>query len=413
MERISRTILVLVAVVTCAVILPSVYWMAFDKPIGVPFVMYSCTDDDFMITQMVNGEMERTDTRGNHYTREEYEQKLPLLYTRQLLISETMPDTIKGVAMDMHALSMAKSSFRYKPDEKNAPHPSLYPLFESESGRANLEMPYDYFRITWRMEFINAGTNKMDEQKSRLFSAALYKKGFVFPAKSISGLPTTRKSCDEGYFIVDSSEKLFHLKMIQGSPYVFKVDLPEDFKVQYISCVDNKDKKFYAYLFGSDNGIYILTQDEYELIKLPVDGFDPDNCDLRIFGDLFHYDVAIQAEDHLQVDVLNYADYSKVDTYGKSWLKRSDRPTGKIAAAIFPVQLTLSQKNSSYNNFYFVYPSGFWWLLVNLAFAGMHVLLLARRKTGINNHLFDLAIIGLTGIFGFIAVNFFQNKFFK
>jgi len=248
--------------------------------------------------------------------------------------------------MDMHALSMAKSSFRYKPDENNAPHPSLYPLFESESGRANLEMPDDYFRITWRMEFINAGTNKMDEQKSRLFSAALYKKGFVFPAKSISGLPTTRKSCDEGYFIVDSSEKLFHLKMIQGTPFVFKVDLPEDFKVQYISCVDNKDKKFYAYLFGSDNGIYILTQDEYELIKLPVDGFDPDKCDLRIFGDLFHYDVAIQAEDHLQVDVLNYADYSKVDTYGKSLAEEVRPPNRKNCRRDISAQLTLSQKNS-------------------------------------------------------------------
>ncbi len=412
MERISRYILVLVTIITCAIILPSVYWMAFDKPLNAPFVMYSCTDNDFMITQSADGELERTDTRGNNYTREEYEQRLPLLYTRQLLISGTMPDTIRGIAMDMRELSRAKSSFRYKPDEKDAPQPKLYPLFESESGRANLEMPDDYFRITWRMEFINAASNKIDEQKSQLFSAALFKKGFVFPAKRISGLPTTRKSCDEGYFIIDSSEQFFHVKMIQGAPYVFKVDLPQGFIIQYISCVDNKDKKFYAYLFGRDNGIYILTQDEYELIKLPVDGFDPDNCSLRIFGDIFHYDVVIQSEDHLQVDVLNYADYTKVDTYRKSWLKRSDLPAGKIAASIFPLQLSMSDNNSSYNNFYFVLPAGLWWLVVNLVLMGIHFFILAGRKARISKHIFDLAIIAVTGIFGFIAVNFFQNKFF-
>lgn len=412
MERISRYILVLVTIITCAIILPSVYWMAFDKPISVPFVMYSCTDDDFLITQPVNGDVERTDTHGNKYTREEYEQRLPLLYTRQLLVSGTMPDSIKGVPMDMHELSKAKSTFRYKPADKNAPQPKLYPLFESESGRANLEMPDDYFRITWRIEFINAASNKIDEPKSQLFSAALYKKGFAFPARSISGLPTTRKSCDEGYFIIDSSEQLFHVKMVQGKPYVFKVDLPQGFKIQYINCVDNKDKKFYAYLFGDDNGIYILTQDDYQLIKLPVDGFDPDNCELRIFGDLFHYDVSIQADDHMQVDVLKYSDYTKVDTYKKTWLKRSDLPTGKIAAAIFPIQLSMSDKNSSFTNFYFVLPAGLWWLIVNLILAGIHFLILARRKAKTGKHLIDLAIIAVTGIFGFIAVNFFQNKFF-
>lgn len=411
MERISRYILVLVAIITCAIILPKVYWMAFDKPIRVPLVFYSCTDDDFMICS-TEGKITFKDTRGNTYTREEYEQKLPLMYTRQLLISGIMPDTIKGVAMDMHELSRARSTFRFNPEDLNGPQTKLFPLFESESGRANLELPDDYFRISWRMEFINSKTNTVDEEKSRLFSAALYKKGFNFPARQIAGLPTTLKSCDEGYLVIDSSEQLFHMKMVKGSPYVVKVDLPDGIKFRFISCVDLKDKKYYAYLFSENNEIYILTQDEYKLVKLPVEGFDPDFCSLRIFGDIFHYNVIVQSETQMKVDVLNYSDYQKVDTYEENWLKRSERVTGKIAAVIFPVQLTLSDKNSDYTNFYFEFSAGFLWILVNLALAGIHLFLLIRRKAKLSRHILDLGVVTFTGIFGFIAVNFFQNKFF-
>lgn len=412
MERISRYILVLVAILTCSIILPKVYWMAFDKPINSPFAMYSCIDNDFMIVQHVNGETERVDTRGNKYTREEYEQKLPLMYIHQLLVSGIMPDTINGVEMDMHELSKTRSTFRYKPDYMITPLPKLYPLFESESGRANLEMPEDYFRINWRIEFINAETNKIDEEKSQLFSAALYKKGFKFPAKSIAGLPTTRKSCDEGYFVIDSADQLFHLKMMESNPYVFKVNLPEELKFKFINCVDFKDKKFYAYLFSDKNEIYILTQDVYKLIKLPIEGFDADNCNLRIFGDIFNYNVIVQSEDHMKVDVLNYSDYKKIDEYTNSWLKRSERTSGKVFAAIFPAQISMSDSDSNFTNFYFELSAGFLWLITNLLFAGFHLLFLIKRKAKLSKHMLDLVLVSITGIFGFIAVNFFQNKFF-
>ena len=200
MVKLSRYFLVLVAIVAFAIVIPKLYWMAFAKPISTPFVMYSCIDNDFMIQRNNNG-LTRMDRKGNTYTREEYEQKLPMMYTRQLLISGSMYDTIKGIEMDMHDIGMNRSTYRSRPKYLIAPDPGLYPLFEAESGRANLEMPSDYFRITWRMEFVDAQNNKVDEEKSQMFSAVLFKRGFKFPATSINGLPTTRKSCDEGYLL--------------------------------------------------------------------------------------------------------------------------------------------------------------------------------------------------------------------
>lgn len=316
MVRLSRFILVLVTTLTLSAILPQLWWMALEKPIRKPFILYSCIENDFLIRRM-DGKTLWEDTRGNQYSREEYEERLPFLNVRQLMISGKMKDTINGVALDPHEMNMNWSVFSYKPADMRTPDPGLWPLFESESGRANLEMPQDFFRITWRMEFIHAKSNKILEEKSRKFSAALYNRGFEFPALMVSGIPTTRKSCDEGYFIADSRHQLFHLKMIKGEPYVRKTDLPADVRFRFIACVDLRDKKYYAYLFDNKGDIHILTQDEYKLVKLPVGNFHPEQEELRIYGDLFHYNVIISGDGFVR-DVVLDKEYSKITEYNET-----------------------------------------------------------------------------------------------
>jgi len=409
MEKISRYLLVFIAILTLAIILPKLYWMAFEKPIRKPFILYSCINDDFMIHRISEKTWE--DTKGQQYSREEYEQKLPMMFEKQLITSGSMPDSIKGIALDMRTISKAKSFFRLKANEIDAPVPGLYPLFESQSGRAKLDLPDDFFRITWRIDFIDAATNKVLEEKSQQFSAALFQNGFSFPAKKISGISTPRKSVDEGYLIVDSKDQLFHLKMIKGKPNVKKIDVPEGLKFRHISCVDFKNKDFYAYLFSDKNEIYILTQDDYQLIKWPVEGFDASNCDLKIFGDLFNYTVIIEAEDHIKAFALN-PDYQVVKTYTETWKLKEEQTEGKIFASLFPAQISMTSDNSKFIRFYFSLSEGFNWIFLNLLLMAFHFIWLYRRKVKLKNHLADLGIVAVSGIFGFIAVNFFPNKFF-
>ncbi len=410
MEKLSRIILVLVAILVLAMTLPMLYWMAFEQPVSKPFVLYSCLDDDFFI--MRQGKPNTfEDTRGNKYTREKYEQKLPMMNFQQLMISGLMPDTIRGKAMDMHEIGLNRSFARFKPEDMNGPKPALFPLFESQSGRANIGMPDDFFRITWRVEFLDAATNKIREEKSQLFSAALYHNGFAFPATRIEGLPTTRKSCDEGYLIVDSSNQLFHLKMVKDKPYVRKISLPEGLRFKHIQCVDFKDKKYYAYLFSEKNEIFILTQDEYELVKLPITAFNAESCDLKIYGDLFNYNVTIDHEDHTDVVILD-KDYKRVKSYQEGWPLISEHTEGKIFGYIFPAQLSLEDPNSKYINFYWKGSGGIGWVLLNLILVGVHLVILRRRNASLQGHAVDLAFVAVTGIYGFIAINLFQNKFF-
>ncbi|MCX6221019.1 MAG: DUF4857 domain-containing protein [Bacteroidia bacterium] len=410
MEKFSRIILVLVAILILAITLPMLYWMAFEKPIKKPNVFYSCTDDDFFI-QRAGTPIIFEDSKGNKYTREKFEQKLPMMNFQQLMVSGLMPDSIKGKAIDIHEVGRNRSFIRIKPEDMNCPKPKLFPMFESQSGRASLELPNDYFRITWRVEFIDAGSNKILEEKSQLFSAALYHKGFAFPAIKIEGIPTTRKSCDEGYLIVDSSNQLFHVKMIKGQPFVKKISLPEGLKFKHIACVDFKDKKYYAYLISDKDGIYILTQDEYELIKFPVTEYDAGNCELKIFGDLFNYNVTVDAEGHTDVIILN-KEYKKVDSYHESWPKLSDRTEGKIFGYLFPVELLMEDRNSKYINFYWKGSGGKGWIILNLLLVAVHFLILRQREAKLKGHTVDLALVAVTGIYGFLAVHLFQNKFF-
>lgn len=400
--------MIFIAVITLAIFIPKLYWTVFEKPIRKPIMHYSCISKQFMINR---GEKEWTDAKGNQCSRDEYERMLPMMFFKQLLASGTLPDSINGTALDMRAVSKEKSFFRLKVNEVDAPAPQLYPLFESRSGRAQLELPQDFFRITWRVDFIDASTNQILEEKSQMFSAALFHNGFVFPAELISGLPTQRKSCDEGYLIVDSKDKLFHLKMIKGKPFVKKVDIPEGLNFRYIGCVDFKNKNFYAYLVSGKNEIYILTQGDYKLIKWPVEGYDPATCDLKIYGDLFNYTVIIEAEDHIKAIALT-PDYQLVDTFTESWKTKEQLQEGKIFASIFPAQLSMNSENSKFIRFYLTPSKGMNWLLVNLLLLVIHVTWLYMRKVRLKNHWVDMAVVAVCGIYGFIAIYLFPNKFF-
>lgn len=410
MTKLSRYILVIVAILTASIVLPALYWMAFENPIKVPFVHYSCMIDDFTI---FNAEKDaRTDKKGNTYTRAEYEMLLPLMYTRQLMIDENLPDTILGTPTDMHTLTKARSFSRIRPVDFQAPVPELYPLFESESGRASLEFPEDFFRINWRMEFINANTNTIDEEKSRMFSAALYQKGFEFPAKSISGIPTTRKSCDEGYLIIDTDEQLFHVKLIKGSPFIKRVDIPKGLKFKHISCTDFKDKLYYAYLIAKDNSIYILTQDDYKLVRWPIEDYLAEEHQLKIQGDYFNYNITLLS-DHAQKSYALDKDFNILDTYEYNWLPKEEQIVGKISASLFPFEFSLNNPNTRFIKLYPTMPKGYIWIIVNVLFLGLQLSLIKKRQTKMIKQILDLILVATTGIFGFIAVNAFPNKEMK
>ena len=68
------------------------------------------------------------------------------------------------------------------------------------------------------MEFINADYNTVDKNLTVAFTTALKEKGFIFPAKSVNGKFTVLKPFDEGVFIVDATDHVFHILRRNGKP---------------------------------------------------------------------------------------------------------------------------------------------------------------------------------------------------
>jgi hypothetical protein len=200
--------------------------------------------------------------------------------------------------------------------------------------------------------------------------------------------------------------------MKKGKPYVKQVELPDGIKFKTIQCVDNKDKAYYAYLFTDDNELYVLTEYDYKLVKLDVEDINPEKYEVRIYGDFFNYNITTIGENFTRSQILNRA-YKKVDEYSENRSTREENKEGKIARFIFPAQLSMAHKNSNYVNFFIEYSKGFYWLLLSFLLIVLQFVIVRKRQEKITKHIIDFCIIAVTGIFGFLAVNIFPNKFLK
>ncbi len=404
--------MVAIGIFSAAITLPSLYWTVFRETSSIPNVVYSRVLDDFMMMKREDGVLVRVDTEGNRYTRDEFEQLLPILFFRQRLTSGDMPDTLHGVYMDHAELSKHAANFTIRPVDMNSPRPVLWPLLESQSGRVSLALPEDYFRLHDKIEFIDAASNRLDREKSALFQKALEEVGFSFPARLVSGLPTDRKSVDEGYFIKDKQGDIFHLKMVRGTPYVARIEIPADMNIVHIECVDLATEEFFAYLFTEDNRVFLLMQDDYRLQQLPVEGYDKSRHRLRIRTDLLHKTVSIIGEDHLKVIVV-CGDYHVVDTLEISWPPAHERRDHILFSRVFPFQINLLSSDSRYVTLDVFQPKGYAFIFLHLALLGLSILLMRRKQLNLKRQVPDLLIILLTGIFGFIATQVFPNKFYE
>jgi hypothetical protein len=105
-------------------------------------------------------------------------------------------------------------------------------------------------------------------------------------------------------------------------------------------------------------------------------------------------------------------DYNLVDEYSETWTVRDERAEGKVAQFLFPAQIKMTDKKSGFIKFFFEPNKSFNWLILSLLFVVVHFIILKRKKEKLGKHIIDFCIIALTGVFGFISVTIFPNKFF-
>lgn len=386
----------------CAI--PALVRKATYTPDNYPFVYYSSVLKDLVYIDYKNKKTPMTDRQGKVYTTAEFDSVMPLLNYRQRMVDGTLPDSIEGLAITPPIVMSKSITFKSSPSKFDAPNVGLYIMFESTPKRIGLELPDDVFRMKNDIEFINDATNTVDEAKSQKFQKALDKAGYTFPAQWVEGNMNPRKRYDEGYFSLDSKSQLYHIKMVNGNPYVGNTGVGDSIEVSRFSMYESGDKRFYGFLFDKTGNIYIIGNDEgkYQLEKLDIPAIDTSNDELLIMGNLLYWTVSVTNSKGKDVYALKASTFEQVE---KLSIPRVEGRWDKVSAWLFPIYITLTHENSD-----FIYPqvsfTGYYAFLVNLLLSIVMALFIPNSpKKKILQSLYVL----ITGIPGLIALLILPN----
>ena len=288
-------LVVLTTMLSCW-ILPSLVKKMTDGANHYPLTYYSSILKELCIIDFRESGNSFFDIKGNEYPRSQYDSLLPMLNFRQLMMNGTLPDTIDGQALEPKTIRTKQVMFRFHPTKVYAPQSQMGVLLEAMPKRMNLTLPGDYFRMDTDITFVDAETNEVNEKKSSRFTAELTRKGFTFPVQHYWGNPTTRKPYEEGYFCLDSKGELFHLKMVNGRPFVKNTGMGSQLEISWFAMQEVTDKRFYGFLFGSKGEVGILESTEdggYQFRKMDIRPFDIQKDELMVMGNMLYWTVRI------------------------------------------------------------------------------------------------------------------------
>lgn len=397
-----RIAMMLVIVLVASIYIPDFYWKANKYEANKTNVYYSPVSKSFVLLKSDVRGVVYTDPKGKIYSRDDFEQLVPFINFRQLMATGKMPDSLNGQAIIPKEINKNNVQLRINPIAINSRPLQLYPLMESKSGRVRLELPPDYFRISDRMEFVTSRTNEINEEKSEMFTNALKKQGFKFPSKFIYGNPSTKKLFDEGYFVIDNENNVFHIKMVKGKPFCKKTQIPSDLDIAYMAINETELREFYGMIATKKNEAYFISYKNYELIKLPVEGYNHQEHTLLVRGDLFFRTLVVSNESGLTA-VITDRNYKVIDKYSETRPTKEEKFAGTVAAYLFPFTIEIEKATTPFVNFYFSF-SGVRSLLLSLIMLVSAFLYLRKKNLPVVKVAPYYVLVLLTGIYGFIAL---------
>ena len=400
-----KYLIILISIIVLSWVLPKSSQLMRDNALPNNMVYYSSVEHSFVSLyrdSKKNNLVRKNSRSGKIYSNSEFDSILPLLYYRQLVVDRKMPKEICGKKILLGDLQSKSFFYHMSPTKKNTPKIKLYTMFESNSGRVRLKMPLDFFRLTNKIEFINAEDNSVNIPKSEMFQNLFDINDFKFPAVLTATNPNPKKAYDEGSFILDSENHLFHLKMMNSKPFLKKINMPKDLHPVYISILEPLDHSFYAFVYGKYGKVYQLTTDNYRFQEIDCPKYDINKDKLKIMANPFFWTLSVINKDTkisyallasnkkvIDKDTINFkGEYNHIENY------------------TFPFVLSFE---SDYSNF--LYPSfiinSYINILVNLFFLLIFIVILKIKKREMA--IVPIVLILFTGIYGLISILIFEE----
>ena len=300
MKRFSKIILYIVAIGVLSWFLPWLYALCFPTPSSEPFCSFSPVSSKWVVTQSSPGqkpiilELDSIKADGSYaghdITREQRDSLVPQLFYKELMAHDRLPDTIGGKAVDIHQLRTHELMFNQSPRDLVKRQAGVWMMMESMPTRVELSDPDQVFRFTdgGGIEFVDMATNSVNPSRSRRFTEAMRSHGFAFPAVDLSANVTSRKQYDEGYLMIDSEGKPYHVKQQAGRPYVARIRMPDGRKASKVMIIEETDRNILGLVADTDGNLYFIEREGYTVMPLPVGKVDPRGESILAMGNLFN-----------------------------------------------------------------------------------------------------------------------------
>ena len=366
-----------------------------------PFGYYSSVEKKILFRELdKRKEGKHHDDEGRVFEDKEFDLALPLLNYRQLTLNGEMPDSIDGIKIEPQLLRTKQINFRYSPKAKNAPEVGLYIMYESMPKKGKLESPGDLFRMKDKIEFIDAETNTVNPEKSQKFQDELLKKGYTFPSQWIAGDMNIRKPYDEGYFSLDAAGQLFHIKMVNGRPFVRNTNLDPQIEPVFFSMEAPADKRFYGVIFDKKGCIYLLEEDggKYRPLRWDIDPIDLDRDEVVVMGNFLYWTVTVQNPEGKRYYGLKTETLEKVRDI---FVEASVNKWEVVAGRLFPFYLDFRKPTTEYVSprlHFTAFPA----LITNVLLALLFAFIYPKRP--MKKKIFSGSYVLIFGIAGAVAL---------
>ena len=416
MTHISRYALILSAIVVMAVFIPRFYGMAFDQNVGKTHLFYSPVSEKFIwcdkLADPAVGSAENAhhasfvymDEDGTKYSRRQFEEMLPFIYYRNMELWGHLPLHLGGKTFDKATIKATRQVMELKAREIRGRYPGdqLLPLLETNPGMARLVFPEDRFRLTDEMEFVNADFNKRDEALTETFTRSLRAAGFHFPGRFAAGKPSILKPFDEGVFLVDADDAVFHVKRVDGESWVQKTPIAPKGGVWSIKVSENSRREFYGLLLTGDGQLNLLSCDDYALRPLPLEDYNPDTMDFKlIINPMFR--TAVYSDDKVIRAVVMDSEFRPLAKYRHYMPAARLSGARKAFAYLTPFTLNLEDPTTGYRVLSLDWHGRNGLASLGLAMGCYIWLVFLRPRKGILM-LVDGVLVALTGLYGLVAV---------
>jgi hypothetical protein len=425
MRQTAAIVLMVLTVMVSAVYLPMVYKRLFFEGVEKTHLLFSPVTGRFIYKEKIVGpippevkqksedhhaEIAYRDANGTYYDRVAFEKLLPFIYYKNMELWGLLPLRLGGRTFEKSAIVENRQVLELRPNEINdrRPQTPLWPLLESNPGRARLVFPEDRFRVTPEaMVFVNADTNSVDQGLTLLFTEALKDKGFRFPARSVNGKFTILKPFDEGVFLVDAGYRVFHVKRRDGRPVVIRTPIDPALMTRHIKISENKRRQYYGLLLAGDGGLHLLTYDNYRLIRLPLDGYDPDAMDFKLLVNPLYLTAVWSDEAVIRAVAMDLND-RPVARYTHPMSRATVTPVDRIYDILFPFTVHVDAHGAGYVGLS-VQPGGAISLIgLFCCLVGYGVWHRLRKKC--LPRVGMLCLVAVTGLYGLIAAVFVASE---